>query len=79
MKQTPAELNDLTPREAEIEKLLCQGYSGLNVASLLGCTQDTVSVHTMHIYRKRRVHSQIGLLLDYLDRKGINPFPKETT
>lgn len=66
-----------TPRELEVEGLLCRGYSKENIAAILGCSVSTVSAHAMRLYRKRRVHTQVGLLLAYLERKGVFVFPQE--
>ncbi len=66
-----------TPRELEVEALLCRGYSQQNVAAILGCSASTISVHTVNLYKKRRVHTQVGLLLAYLERKGIFVFREE--
>ncbi len=67
----------LTPRELEIEDLLCRGYSQENIAAKLDRSIHTISVHALSLYRKRGVHSQVGLLLTYLERKGIFVFPNE--
>jgi DNA-binding CsgD family transcriptional regulator len=66
-----------TRRELEVENLLCRGYSQENIAAILGRSVNTISVHALSLYRKRRVHSQVGLLLAYLERKGIFVFPHE--
>jgi DNA-binding CsgD family transcriptional regulator len=66
-----------TPRELEIEDLLCRGYSQENIAAILGRSVNTISAHALHLYRKRGVHTQVGLLLAYLERKGIFVFPDE--
>ena len=66
-----------TPRELEVEELLCRGYSQENIAAIFGRSINTISVHTMSLYRKRGVHTQVGLLLAYLERKGIFAFPDE--
>ena len=66
-----------TPRELEVEDLLCRGYSQENIAAILDRSVNTISVHALSLYRKRRVHSQVGLLLAYLERKGIFVFPQE--
>jgi DNA-binding NarL/FixJ family response regulator len=59
---------ELTPRELEIEKLLCTGYARVNVAALLGISSNTVAVHVTSIYRKRCVHSQVELAIAYAER-----------
>ncbi len=66
-----------TPRELEVEGLLCRGYSQQNIAAIFGCSVSTISVHAVNLYRKRRVHTQVGLLLAYLERRGIFVFPNE--
>ncbi len=68
-----------TPRELEVEDLLCQGYSQENIAAILGRSINTVSAHALSLYRKRRVHTQVGLLLAYLERKGIFVFQREAS
>jgi DNA-binding CsgD family transcriptional regulator len=67
-----------TPRELEVENLLCRGYSQQNIAAILGRSVSTISVHVTSLYRKRRVHTQVELLLAYLERKGIFAFPEGT-
>jgi DNA-binding NarL/FixJ family response regulator len=66
-----------TPRELEVEDLLCRGYSQENIAASLGRSVNTISAHALSLYRKRGVHSQIGLLLAYLERRGIVVFPHD--
>lgn len=66
-----------TPRELEVEGLLCRGYSQENIAAILGRSVNTISAHALNLYRKRRVHTQVGLLLAYLERRGIFAFPHE--
>ena len=66
-----------TPRELEVEDLLCRGYSQENIAAIFGRSVHTISVHALSLYRKRGVHSQVELLLAYLERKGICVFPED--
>jgi DNA-binding CsgD family transcriptional regulator len=63
-----------TPRELEIEDLLCRGYSQQNIAAIFGRSVSTISVQVTSLYRKRGVHTQVELLLAYLERKGIFVF-----
>lgn len=67
-----------TRRELEVEDLLCRGYSQQNIAALFGRSLSTISVHTMSLYRKRGVNTQVGLLLAYLERRGILVFDEES-
>jgi DNA-binding CsgD family transcriptional regulator len=66
-----------TPRELEVEDLLCRGYSQENIAAIFGRSVNTISAQALSLYRKRGVHSQVGLLLAFLERKGIFVFPTE--
>ncbi len=66
-----------TPRELEIEDLLCRGYSQENIAAIFGRSVKTVSVQARSLYRKRGVHTQVGLLLAYLERQNIFVFGDE--
>jgi DNA-binding CsgD family transcriptional regulator len=68
-----------TPRELEVEDLLCRGYSHENIAAIFGRSVYTISAHAMSLYKKRGVHSQVGLLLAYLERNGIFVFREEGT
>lgn len=63
-----------TPRELEVEELLCRGYSQLNIAAIFGRSLRTISVHVTSLYKKRGVHNQVGLLLAYLERRHISVF-----
>jgi DNA-binding NarL/FixJ family response regulator len=66
-----------TPRELQVEDLLCRGYSHENIAAIFGRSISTISVHVSSLYKKRGVHTQVGLLLAYLERKGIFVFGDE--
>jgi DNA-binding NarL/FixJ family response regulator len=47
-----AGLRDLTPRELEILRLVAQGHSNGDLASMLWITQQTIKFHLSNIYRK---------------------------
>jgi DNA-binding NarL/FixJ family response regulator len=66
-----------TSRELEVENLLCRGYSQRNIAAIFGRSVSTVSVQVTSLYRKRGVHTQVELLLAYLERQGIFVFESE--
>lgn len=48
----------LTAREREILKLICQGYSELDIVATLTISPNTVSKHRQHIYEKLGVHNE---------------------
>jgi DNA-binding CsgD family transcriptional regulator len=77
MRRRNTACEEPTPRELEVEDLLCRGYSQENIAAIFGRSVNTISAHALSLYRKRRVHSQVGLLLAYLERKGIFVFEEE--
>jgi LuxR family maltose regulon positive regulatory protein len=55
----PGELLDpLTPRELEIMRLICKGYSNPEIASELVVSLNTIKKHTSNIYRKLGVRSR---------------------
>ncbi len=66
-----------TRRELQVEYMLCRGYSQENIAATLGVSVKTISAHAMSLYRKRGVHTKVGLLLAYLKRRGIFVFRDE--
>jgi DNA-binding NarL/FixJ family response regulator len=68
----------LTARELEVEELLCRGYSHRNIATILGRSASTISVHVTNVYKKRGVHTQVCLLLAYLERRQISVFGDKT-
>ena len=48
----------LTPRELEIMRLICEGYSNPEIASELVVTLNTIKKHTSNIYSKLGVRSR---------------------
>lgn len=62
------------PREAEVLRLVAEGESTNNVASLLGMRPRTADTHRTNIMRKLKVHSVVELML-YALRNGITQVP----
>jgi LuxR family maltose regulon positive regulatory protein len=59
VRTQPGEMSDpLTPRELEIMRLICNGYSNPEIASKLVVTINTVKKHTSNIYSKLGVSSR---------------------
>ena len=56
--QTQAESSPLSPREAEILRLVAKGLGFETVGELLGISPHTVVTHVKKIYRKLAVHSR---------------------
>jgi LuxR family maltose regulon positive regulatory protein len=58
LSQPTEQLNPLTPRELEIMRLICDGYSNPEIASELVVTLNTIKKHTSNIYDKLGVRSR---------------------
>ena len=52
----------LTPREADVFRLLARGNNTLRIQDELGITKNTLKYHVRHIYEKAGVHSQQELI-----------------
>ncbi|MBE0661402.1 MAG: response regulator transcription factor [Bacteroidales bacterium] len=55
-------ITQLTKRELEITKLLCQGHSNNKIATALFISPSTVDNHRTNIMRKLEVHNIAGLI-----------------
>ena len=51
----------LTPTELRVVQLLCEEKDTKTVAEEMNIAKSTLSVHIMHIYRKLRVNSPMGI------------------
>jgi len=60
-KVTEEKLQNLTPREKEIAKLIVEGLSNKEVAIKLGISVNTIKIHTKNIYVKLNVSDRLGL------------------
>lgn len=54
---------NLTAKELEVSKLISQGKTNKEVASVLDITQSTVKTHLSHIYDKLNVNDRLSLAL----------------
>src|SRR4030042_1564722 len=57
---------NLTPQEARIAELICQGIRNGSIAKALRIKPGTVKTHTRNIYRKLRVSNKIAMLLRFI-------------
>jgi DNA-binding NarL/FixJ family response regulator len=64
----PTALDQLTPREADVLRLLAAGNSYKMVAAEAGISIDTVRTHVRRIYEKLHVHSVTEAIARYLTR-----------
>lgn len=58
-------IKSLTQREYEIFLLLLEDYTFKKCAYILHVKYATINAHTTNIYKKLKVHSRPGLLMDY--------------
>ncbi len=67
---------DLTDREKQVLKLIAEGYTSKEIASILGISVKTVMGHRTHLMEKLGLHSRTELV-KFAIRKGlieISPF-----
>ena len=57
----------MTPRELQIAKLICSGFSNEVIAKELNIKHATVKTHIRNLYRKLWVHSKISMLLKFIE------------
>jgi DNA-binding NarL/FixJ family response regulator len=58
-RQTPPELEDLTPRELEVLRLIAAGLSNQEIAVTLVVSEHTAKTHVAHILRKLNLRDRI--------------------
>lgn len=57
----------ITPRELEVAKLICRGWSNEEIADRLKISIGTVKVHVRNLYRKTWVENKILMLLRFVE------------
>jgi DNA-binding CsgD family transcriptional regulator len=57
----------MSPREMDVAKLVCSGYSNDEIASRMGIKIATVKTHLRNVYRRIRVQRKLDMLLTFLD------------
>jgi DNA-binding NarL/FixJ family response regulator len=67
---TPSLLDDLTPRELAVLKLMAANRSNTEIAEELFIAVSTVKTHVNHILTKLQQTNRIGAVLEYQRRKG---------
>jgi len=66
---TPADGQNLSPREQEVLELLSAGCANKEIAEKLSLSVETVTWHLKHIYTKLHVRSRTQAALKYLSRQ----------
>lgn len=67
------ERTSLTPREAEVLQLICDGLSNKDIAARLKLSVNTVSVHRANIMTTLGVHKAAELVVYALQHGLVNP------
>ena len=57
----------MSPRELQVAKLVCQGFSNGEITKVLKIKQGTVKTHLRNIYRRVHIKNKITLLLKFVD------------
>ena len=65
----------LTPREREVLKMIAEGNSVKEIASLLGLSNKTVEAHKFNLMRKLKIHNKAQLVTYAIRRKIVNMPP----
>jgi DNA-binding NarL/FixJ family response regulator len=73
----PPHLEDLTPRELDVLRLMAQGKKNREIAESLSITRATAKVHVQHIIRKLRVSDRTQAVVRAIEL-GLAPYPKST-
>lgn len=70
----------MSPREVQVAKLVCKGFSNGEIAKNLRIKQGTAKTHLRNIYRRVRVKNKISMLLKIVEqaskssaKAGITP------
>lgn len=62
----------MSPRELQVAKLVCQGFTNGDMAEKLKVKPGTVKTHLRSIFGKTRVRNKITMLLRFMD--DVNEF-----
>lgn len=69
-QSTKSDNNNLTPREDDILKYLCQGLSNKEISFKTHLAVDTVKTHLRNIYRKMGVKSRSQAISEIIRQQG---------
>lgn len=61
--------SNLTPRQLEVGRLICEGFTTAKIAERLQLSQSTVDVHRVAIRLKLQVHNTSQLMATMIAKK----------
>jgi DNA-binding NarL/FixJ family response regulator len=61
----------LTPREREVVKMIAEGNSAREIASLLGLSVKTIEAHRFNLMRKLDIHNRAQLVTYAIQKKIV--------
>ena len=63
--------SSLTPREREVVKMLAEGHSVRQIASILGLSMKTIEAHKFNLMRKLDIHNKAQLVIYAIQKKIV--------
>ena len=60
----------ISPRELQVVKLVCQGFTNGDIARELNVKSGTVKTHLRNIFHKTRVRNKVTMLLRCMENAG---------
>jgi len=60
----------MSPREMDVAKMICSGFSNEEISSRLEIKITTVKTHLRNVYRRIRVQRKLDMLLMFLDQSA---------
>ena len=61
----------MSPRELQVARLVCQGFTNADVADKLNVKQGTIKTHLRSIFSKVRARNKISLLLRFVHAASV--------
>jgi DNA-binding CsgD family transcriptional regulator len=75
----PTALEGLSKREREMARLLVAGYSGVNIAAIVGLSENTVRTYFRRLYAKLDVSNRADLVRKLVSPESDDPISPSTT
>jgi DNA-binding CsgD family transcriptional regulator len=67
----------MSPREMDVARMVCSGFTNDEVAARLGIKIATVKTHLRNVYRRLRVQRKLDMLLTFLDQSNKMSAPPQ--